>query len=130
MTNSGRADWVEGYLKIALTDFQRDCVDLICDAQTCGPYDFKSTFNSANWEHGNGVRFTISPMGLATFDFNGLTRLVVGAHDKCIRVEIRPCNMQRLEVTMFKREGREGSISRRHPTMEGAIELSRIPYES
>lgn len=123
---SGRAVWVERHLRRELTPFQQDCVDLICDAQNFGPYDFPVTFRNADWNYGHtGVRFVIRPSTLATFDFAGLTRLVVGAHDKCIRIEIEPCNMQRIAITMFPRRGREGSLFERHPTIEDAIKTIR-----
>lgn len=54
-----------------------------------------------------------------------LTRLVIGAHDECIRVEISPCAFRYLKIEMWPREGREGCISRRHPTIEQAIESYR-----
>jgi len=62
--------------------------------------------------------------GLATFDFNELTRLVIMAHDKCIRVEIMPKGRDTMIIGIWKRE-REGSMSHRHPTLEDAIEAFR-----
>ncbi len=121
---SERADWVARHFKLLLSPFQQNCVDLICAAQGCGPYDFTSTFRTANWQFGKGVRFTVRPMRLATFDFDGLTSLVLGAHEHCIRVEITPCNMQRLYVDMHPRE-RDGRLYQRHPTIEQAIAIRR-----
>jgi hypothetical protein len=123
--NFDRAEWVERTLKKRLTEFQRIAVELICQAQGCGPYDFAQTFIKADWHYGTGVRFVISPMRLSTFDASGLTSLVIGAHDHCIRVEIMPVNMQRLAVIMHprQREGRE--IWSRHPSIEDAIKIYR-----
>lgn len=57
---------------------------------------------------------------LATFDFNHLTRLVVMAHDRCIRVEVVPKGMNRMVIVLHKRQ-REGSMYERHPTIEDQI---------
>ncbi len=56
----------------------------------------------------------------ATFDFSKLTKLVVLAHDKCIRVELNPVRNQIMQIAIWKRE-RTGGMSERHPTMEDAI---------
>lgn len=61
---------------------------------------------------------------LSTFDYNQLTRLVIMAHDKCIRVSIMPLSKAALQICIWKRE-REGSMSERHPTLEQAIEKFR-----
>ena len=57
---------------------------------------------------------------LATFDFDSMTRLVRLAHERCMRVEINPCNMRYLRIILHKRK-REGSICDRHPTIEQAF---------
>lgn len=61
---------------------------------------------------------------LATFDYNDLTRLVLMAHDKCMRVSIMPLNKNTVQIAVWKRQ-REGSMSERHPTLEQAIESYR-----
>lgn len=115
-----RADWVERHLSCKLTPFQRQAVGLICDAMRCGPYDFSGTFRRANWWYGLGVAFTI-PRPLATFDVDGLTRLVIGAHDLAIRVEIEAVAPRYMRVCMWPRHYRSGEMHKRHPTIETAI---------
>jgi hypothetical protein len=60
--------------------------------------------------------------GLSTFDYNELTRLVLMGHDKCYRVDIYPLSPRHLRIAIWKRYGREGGFSSRHPTIEQAIE--------
>lgn len=63
--------------------------------------------------------------GMATFDYSTLSRFVVMCHDKCIRGEIKPSSPRTMKVCIWKRQGREGSISERHPTIEAAVESIR-----
>jgi len=58
---------------------------------------------------------------LASTDYNDLTRLVLMAHDRCIRVEIVPKGMNRYLLVLSPRE-RDGKLMTGHPTIEQAIE--------
>jgi len=66
--------------------------------------------------------------GLATWDFDQLTRLVIMAHELCMRVEITSCNMQYLHLAFSQRETREGDICKRHPSIEEAVERVRANW--
>lgn len=59
--------------------------------------------------------------GFSTWDFDQLTRLVIAAHDECVRVEVSPSNPKHIKITLWPRHGRNGSLSERHPTIEDAI---------
>ena len=74
---------------------------------------------------GTGVLFNTRNSNWATFDFDGLTRAVVLAHDEMIRMEIRPSGPGMLQFVFHKRHTREGRMSKRHPTIEDAIEKIR-----
>jgi len=119
-----RAKWVENLLKRQLTGFEQRAVVLLCRSMCCGPYDFYRTFEKADWHYGRGVRFVLDHHRLATFDMAGLTTLVIGAHDECIRVEITPVNFSKIAICMWPRQ-REGGISERHPNIEQAIHYYR-----
>jgi hypothetical protein len=72
-----------------------------------------------------GFGWSMSHFGsMATFDFNELTRLVLLAHERCIRAEISQGGPNRLRIAIWKRE-REGAMHERHPTIEQAIEEFR-----
>ena len=62
--------------------------------------------------------------GLATFDFDLLTRLVIAAHDEAVRVSIVPSGPRLLKIQLWPRT-RVGSMAKRHPTIEEAIEWMR-----
>jgi len=73
-------------------------------------------------EFGYGFCVKHSGNGLATFDSNYLTRLVLMAHDKCIRVDVSPISFRYMRITIWKRQNRDGNFSERHPTIETAIQ--------
>lgn len=71
---------------------------------------------------GDFARWEVNNFGmLATFDSDILTRLVVAAHDKCVRVSIQSSGPRMVKIVLHPRHGREGDFSRRHPTIEDAI---------
>jgi hypothetical protein len=57
---------------------------------------------------------------LASFDFNGLTRLCFMAHDRCIRVAVSPA-MKYLRIEIHKRARGETSNMLRHPDLDEAV---------
>jgi hypothetical protein len=62
---------------------------------------------------------------LATFDSDRLTRLVIAAHDHCVRVAIEPSGPGLVKICLWPRNGREGRMFERHPTIEEAISALR-----
>lgn len=66
------------------------------------------------------LQVNIRTSGLATYDFDPLTRLVIGAHEHCIRVCVEPSAPQYLKIGMWPRK-RDGSMFERHPSIEDAI---------
>jgi hypothetical protein len=76
------------------------------------------------FEFGRGWMVKHDRGDLATYDYNELTKLVLMAHDKCIRVGVSPLSKQTLQICIWKRQ-REGRMDERHPTLEQAIEKFR-----
>ncbi len=67
--------------------------------------------------------WTFTEHSLSTYDFDMLTRLVLGAHEYCLRIEISQGGPGCIKVWVHPREGREGcSMSKRHPTIQQAID--------
>jgi hypothetical protein len=86
-------------------------------------YQGEHHFPSKMQPYGEG--WSMSHFGsLATFDADDLTRLVLLAHDRCIRVEVGQGGPNRLRIAIHKRE-REGRMYGRHPTIEQAISSFR-----
>ncbi len=110
-----------------LNDFNRRAIGLLCRAYGMGPWNIPVNWQKVEWRYGSGTAFVLNCYGhgLATFDTNRLTRLVIGAHDEMIRVEITPKAFRYLEVAMWPRKSREGSLFERHPTIEQAVESYR-----
>lgn len=111
MTNEERyrLDW--------MTDDQWDCYELLGDVH-CG---LNHVFGKVHkWGEGIKLNSTCSN-SLATFDFDGLTHLVVLAHDRMIRVEITPSGPGMIGFVCSKRNTREGRMHERHPSIEEAI---------
>jgi hypothetical protein len=78
-------------------------------------------------KNGHGLRVS-SYGGLSTYDYDLLTRLVVAAHDECVRVEIVTSAPRYLTIYLHPRV-RPGSahdpdrpmMGDAHPTIEDAI---------
>ena len=102
-----------------LSPDQLECWQLLCDL-VGGEHHLPKvqTF-------GSGIKATLPRQSLATFDFGDLTDLVILAHDRCIRAEVLPGGPGRIAVALWKRDGREGPMHRRHPTIEEAIKRVR-----
>lgn len=106
--------------KADMTEAQRACFDLLCDV-------FHGEHHAPEriYAFGRGIKCNAEIHRLSTFDFDYLTRLVVLAHDACVRVEIVSSGPGRIGLVLHKRAGRTGSSYDRHPTMEEAIERVR-----
>lgn len=100
-----------------MTDDQFECYLMLCDLHF-GSHHLPGKVKPC----GSGVEMNGHSMSLSTFDFDYLTRAVIMAHDRCIRFCVDPSGPGMLKVQLHKREGREGRMYERHPTMEQAIE--------
>lgn len=61
---------------------------------------------------------------LSTFDGDSLTRLVFLAHDHAIRVDLHSEAMKSITLMLHPRP-RDGSVMKRHPTIEEALAAHR-----
>jgi len=90
-----------------------------------GLYHIMTKLEKVNWSHESAIEIKFGYCGMSTFDFDRLSKLVILCHDACIRLEIQPHTFNSMRFWFHRRDGREGGISRRHPTIEQAVEKAR-----
>jgi hypothetical protein len=123
MTHSG-AEWIKENYKVKLSPLGVAVADLLGDLFG-GIYHLETKYlKEVDWGNDHHIVVTLRHKSLATFDYDELTRLVFLCHDHAIRcsVDARANNMLEL---MFHQREREGGISKRHPTIEQALEMWR-----
>lgn len=59
--------------------------------------------------------------GVATFDYDELTRLVFLAHDRCVRAWILAAQPRHVRIFITARERGAGDMSTDHPTIDQAL---------
>lgn len=119
------AQWVQGNTQHALTPFQAKAVDVLC----CGfgsPWNAPWGWHNVNWNFGRGISVCAHATP-STYDFDYLTRLVIAAHEECVRVEIAPAGPSYLRLILHPRE-RDGGPMRSHPTIDEAVASFRKRY--
>lgn len=104
----GRQKW--------MSDAQYDCALMFADCVR-GFHHIEGKVRP--W--GEGITVGCNASRWATIDFDLLTRLVLMAHERCIRVALKQSGPRMVGFTLFKRK-REGRVYDRHPTIYEAIE--------
>ncbi len=118
---------VESGKRKPLSQFAMAAADLLGDWQR-GIYHIReSALARARWDEWC-VEIVLG-ISASTFDCDSLTRLVLLAHDRCIRVEISGCCARYLRLLLTPRDGVVGEISHRHPTIEQAISRHREEFQ-
>lgn len=76
-------------------------------------------------DDGDGV-FSVSHYGeIATFDHDELTRIVLLAHEHCVRMWLSAGGAKRIRIWVQQRAPSSTDISHGHPTIEQAIAKHR-----
>lgn len=96
------------------------CAKLVADASG-GFHNVDGDFKPC----GYGIEVNVFAGGLSTFDTDRLTRLVLLAHDRCIRIELGASSPRRVKLRLHQRHVRTGSSMKRHPTIEEALAVHR-----
>ena len=114
-------EWVEAQIGRELVGFQITAASILCRALG-SPWNSPWNWRTVDWNVGGGVSVNMNAYGrgLATWDSDGLTRLVIAAHDACTRVCITPASPTYLKIRLHPRE-RDSSFMTGHPTIEEAI---------
>lgn len=106
-----------------MSNDQWQCAQLVADV-FCGFHHVTGEFK----EFGRGVAVSVFAGTLATTDNDRLTRLVLLAHDRMIRVELAASSPGRVKLALHKRHHRDGCMSSRHPTIEEAMRIHRAYF--
>lgn len=111
-----------GIPQAGLTDFHRKAIGILVRSFRTGVYNLPINWERARLSGGKWPTLSVNIRcdGLATWDFDQLTRLVLAAHDECVRVQVAPSSPRYLRISMSPR-ARSGGMSERHPTIEDAV---------
>lgn len=109
----------------AMTAAQLECYRLWCDFRF-GENHVVEMF--IGWNLGILCIMPGSGWALASYDYNELTRLVVLAHDRGIRVEVRT-HGTKLAVALNKRERNTGSMMTQHPELDAHVTQIRKDFD-
>lgn len=107
-----------------LSEFQHHALATLVRAMGTGIYNLPIKWERGDYSY-DGAVHVVMYGSLASYDFNHLTRLVIAAHDACVRVSIEARARRYIGISLHRRQGREGDMSSRHPTIEQAIEAFR-----
>lgn len=80
-----------------------------------------SVAKKVDWTDPDFIEVKWRVPGLATFDFNQLTRLVLLSHDKMVRVEINPQSSGMFCFLFHGRHSRTGGMCERFPSIETVL---------
>lgn len=109
-----------------LLPFALRAADLLGDWQR-GIYHLPpSSLTKAKWDEDAVV--IVIPGELATTDADMLTRLVLLARARCIRVAIEAATVRYLRITLSPRKWGATTIMEGHPSIEGATEKFRQEF--
>ena len=112
--------WVETELGITLNDDQRRCVRVLCSLGA--PYNIvpQGEWRKAEWWP-TGLRVRIYD-SLATYDFDGLTELVLAAHQFSVRASLHASQSSRqsggqFSIQLNARQPMGEHQGQRHPSL-------------
>ncbi len=83
--------------------------------------DYGITLTKPDWSDENFIEVNV-PQGLATYDGNELTALVIEAHEAPVRLEINAGGPRRLKLGFSPRSRKAVELWGRHPTIEQAVQ--------
>ncbi|MFP4345627.1 MAG: hypothetical protein ACLFU8_13110 [Anaerolineales bacterium] len=115
-TEYAGADWVREAFRIEPSELGAIVADLVGDV-FFGIYHVQALLDKTDWTNPRWIEVQID-CDLSTVDNDLLTRLVVLAHDRMVRVSISGGWRSRLRLEFHKRDRREGAIWERYPTLE------------
>jgi hypothetical protein len=124
-SSSRRRKVAPAVLPEKLSDFQKRVADIV-GMVAGGVYNAPINWNNVEWNlvGGRAVSVVWRFPHFATWDFDGLTKLVFLAHEARIRVELEPAATHYMRVTFHQRAA-AGCGMTRHPNLEEATAAFR-----
>ena len=104
-----------------MTDDQWECMLLL--ERFFGGFHHMNVSKVKEYGRGIGYGHHSSHFSAATYDYDGLTRLVLLAHQRCIRIGFDPSGPGMLKLCLFKRKTNGTSMNERHPSLDDLIAL-------
>ncbi len=117
------AAWVWKAQKKEMSHFGIEVANLIGQL-TCGIYHVSDETRKMDWGSDHYIEWR-TRWPLATTDNDGLTELVLLAHDRCIRVEIAGCSQWTVKVIFTPRKRGDASSCLNHPDIEPHVQEIR-----
>lgn len=120
------ADWLKTNPRFKdISPLGAEVADLLGDLESGLYHLSEQVLRKVNWSDKYVIRVKLDRHNnYATWDFFGLTVLVILCHDRMIRCSIEAAGSS-LVLMFHKRKGRTGGMAERHPTIEEAIERVR-----
>lgn len=118
------ADFIRAsFRSVELSPFAATVADILGDWQRGLYHMDQDALRKADWSDDRMVKVKLSHEcgGLATYDFDGLTQLVLLAHHHCVRIAIHPGGPRSLWL-VFHPRSRDGEGFGMHPTIEESLE--------
>lgn len=122
------ANWIEKTMKKEMSELGKAAADLLGDVYLGIYHLSRASLLKVEWNCPHQIQISVYGE-MATVDSDLLTRLVVLAHDRMIRVSIEGLGPNYLRLIFHKRSVREGRLFERCPTMEDHIAIIRNHYE-
>lgn len=113
------ADWIRAMnrTKKELSPIGEEVADLLGEL-FLGIYHIERDVRRADWSTTGWITMTITGQCWSSFDGDLLTRLVLLAHDRCIRVEMEAVAPRVMRLSFHKRQRTSEHVWGRHPTLE------------
>uniref|UniRef100_A0A6M3JME5 Uncharacterized protein n=1 Tax=viral metagenome TaxID=1070528 RepID=A0A6M3JME5_9ZZZZ len=124
MSKYAGSEWIKVSLKKKVSPLGENVADLLGDV-FFGIYHLSTpALCRVEWDDIEVILLTVSYKPMATVDGDELTRLVVGCHDRMLRMDMKAVAPNRLRL-MFHQRQRDGDFYHRCPTMEAHLEQIR-----
>ena len=121
------AGWIHAATKRDMSELGKAAADLMGDV-FLGIYHIDTKqLRQVDWADPSYIVVPINS-SLCTVDFDHLTRLMVLAHDRMMRVDIQGKSRGWLSVTITQRATRDGRLWDRCPTLEDHAAALRAAY--